>query len=87
MLAEHDNVTLNPATLNTITAAKKVGGDVTVLVVGGSGSSAVATAASKVAGVKSVLHAENAAYAHGVAENITNAVLKVQGATRKCLDS
>lgn len=33
-MAEHNNETLNPLTLNTITAAKKIGGDVTVLVAG-----------------------------------------------------
>lgn len=34
VVAEHNNETLNPLTLNTITAAKKIGGDVTVLVAG-----------------------------------------------------
>ncbi len=35
VLAEHDNAVLKPSTLNTITAAAKAGGDVTVLVAGG----------------------------------------------------
>lgn len=34
VVAEHNNEVLNAATLNTITAAKKIGGDVTVLVAG-----------------------------------------------------
>ena len=34
MIAEHNNEQLNPATLNTITAAKQLGGDVSCLVVG-----------------------------------------------------
>lgn len=34
VIAEHDNQKLGPITLNTITAAKKIGGDVTCLVAG-----------------------------------------------------
>jgi len=34
VVAEHNNEALNPITLNTISAAKKIGGDVTVLVAG-----------------------------------------------------
>ena len=41
VLAEHNNAELNPATLNTITAASEIGGDITVLVAG-SGCAAVA---------------------------------------------
>ena len=45
VIAEHDNATLKPSTLNTIAAAAKAGGEVTVLVAGG-GCAAVAQAAS-----------------------------------------
>jgi electron transfer flavoprotein alpha subunit len=80
ILAEHDNVILSGATLNAVTAAKTIGGDITVLVAG-SGSQAVADAASKIDGVTSVLHADNEAYGNGIAENITNAVLAAQEAS------
>ena len=69
VLAEHDNAELNPATLNTITAAGQIEGDVTVLVAG-SKCSAVADAAAAVAGVGKVLLADSAEYANGVAENM-----------------
>ena len=61
VIAEHDNATLKGATLNTVTAATKIGGDVVVLVAG-SGCGAAAEAASKVADVSKVLVADNAAY-------------------------
>ncbi|OTG65406.1 electron transfer flavoprotein subunit alpha/FixB family protein [Acinetobacter silvestris] len=69
VIAEHDNKTLNGATLNVVAAAQKIGGDITVLVAG-SGAQAVADQAAKVAGVSKVLLADNAAYAHQLAENV-----------------
>lgn len=69
VIAEHDNQTLNSATLNVVAAAQKIGGDITILVAG-SGAQAVADAAAKVAGVSKVLLADNAAYANQLAENI-----------------
>ncbi|MDQ2734130.1 MAG: electron transfer flavoprotein subunit alpha/FixB family protein [Pseudomonadota bacterium] len=74
VIAEHDNATVRPATLNTVTAAGKIGGEVHVLVVG-SGAYAAATAAAAIAGVGKVLHADNAAFAHGLAENVAAQVL------------
>lgn len=68
--AEHDNASLRKATLNTITAATQIGGDVHVLVAG-SGCAAVADEAAKVAGVSKVLLADNAAYANQLAENVS----------------
>ena len=69
VIAEHDNKVLAPATLNTVAAAAKIGGDIHVLVAG-QGAGAVAEAAAKIAGVAKVLVAENAAYANLLAENI-----------------
>ena len=63
VIADHNNQTLNGATLNVVAAAQKIGGDITVLVAG-SGAQAVADAAAKVAGVSKVLLADNAAYAN-----------------------
>ena len=76
VIAEHDNATLKGATLNTITAAAQVGGDVHVLVAG-SNAGAVATAAAAVAGVSKVLHADGAPLAEQLAENVAAQVLAV----------
>ena len=76
VIAEHDNKTLNGATLNVVAAAQKIGGDITVLVAG-SGAQAVADAAAKVAGVSKVLLADNAAYANQLAENVAALVADV----------
>ncbi len=70
VLAEHDNTSLKPATLNTIAAAKAIGGDIAVLVVG-SNCGAVAESAAKAASVTKVLIADNAVYAHQLAENVS----------------
>ena len=76
VIAEHDNATLKGSTLNTITAAVQVGGDVHVLVAG-SNAGAVATAAAAVAGVAKVLHADAPALAEQLAENVAAQVLAV----------
>lgn len=76
VIAEHDNKTLNGATLNVVAAAQKIGGDVTVLVAG-SGAQAVADAAAKVAGVSKVLLADDAAYANQLAENVAKLVAEL----------
>lgn len=73
VIADHNNQTLNGATLNVVAAAQKIGGDITVLVAG-SGAQAVADAAAKVAGVSKVLLADKAAYANQLAENVAGLV-------------
>jgi electron transfer flavoprotein alpha subunit len=74
VVAEHDNASVRRATLNTVTAASKLGGDVHVLVAG-AGSSGAATAAAAIGGVGKVLHAESDVFAHGLAENVAAQVL------------
>jgi electron transfer flavoprotein alpha subunit len=69
IIAEHDNASIKGATLNTVTAAAKIGGEVHVLVAG-EGCQAAADAAAKIAGVSKVLLADNAAYAHQLPENV-----------------
>lgn len=69
VIAEHDNATLKPATLSTVTAAQAIGQDVVVLVAG-AGCSAVAAAAAGIAGVSKVLQADNEAYAHQLPEAV-----------------
>ncbi|HRO61556.1 MAG TPA: electron transfer flavoprotein subunit alpha/FixB family protein, partial [Burkholderiaceae bacterium] len=76
VIAEHDNASLKGATLNTITAATKTGGDITVLVAG-SGCEAVAQAAAQVAGVSKVLLADAPQLADQLAENVAAQVLAV----------
>lgn len=77
MLAEHNNETLNPITANAVTAAKRLGGDVTVLVAGTKVGS-VAEAAAKLDGVSKVLVAESAAFHGQLAEALTPLVLATQ---------
>jgi len=76
VIAEHDNATVAPATLNTLAAAQKIGGDIHLLVAG-SGVSAVADAAAKFAGVTKVLVADHEAYAHQLPENIAPLVVEL----------
>ncbi len=73
VIAEHNQKELAPPTLNTITAATKIGDDVHVLVAG-SGCDAVAAQASKINGVAKVLHADDAAYTHTLAENFASLI-------------
>ena len=61
VIAEHDNESLKSATLNTVTAALAIGGDVSVLVAG-SQCQSVAEAAAKISGVSKVLVADNTVY-------------------------
>mgnify|MGYP005690729181 CR=1 FL=1 len=69
ILADHDNGQLAAATLNTVTAATQIGGDIHVLVAGDA-SGDVAKAAAAIAGVSKVITAGADAMAHGIAENI-----------------
>lgn len=76
VIAEHDNSTLKGATLNAVTAATQMGGDLHVLVAG-AGCGAVAEEAAKVAGVSKVLVADAAAYEHQLAENMSKLVAEL----------
>ena len=76
VIAEHDNNTVRPATLNTVTAAIACGGDVHVLIAGANAAEA-AKAASQIAGVAKVLHADAPGLNHGVAENVAAQVLAI----------
>ncbi|MDH5737781.1 MAG: electron transfer flavoprotein subunit alpha/FixB family protein, partial [Gammaproteobacteria bacterium] len=76
VIADHDNASIKPATLVTIAAAQAIGGDIHVLVAGGD-CSAAAEAAAKISGVAKVLVADNAAYAHQLAENIGELVAEL----------
>ena len=69
ILADHDNGQLAAATLNTVTAATEIGGDIDILVAGDA-SGDVAKAAAAISGVSRVLTADADLFAHGIAENI-----------------
>jgi electron transfer flavoprotein alpha subunit len=76
VFAEHDNNELKADTLKTVAAAQAIGGDITLLVAG-SNCSAVAEQASKINGVNKVLVADNAAYEHQLAENVSLLVVEL----------
>ena len=76
VLAEHDNASLKRATLSVIAAARKIGGEIHVLVAG-QGARAAADAAAKAEGVAKVLLAEDAAYAHALAEPLAALLVNV----------
>ena len=77
VVAEHDNSTLKPATLNAVAAAKEIAGQEVDILVAGKNSRAVAEAASAIAGARKVLLADDAAYDHGLAENLAPLLVKL----------
>ena len=76
VLAEHDNKIIKKATLNTVAAAQKLGGDIHVLVAGHNAAAAAAEAA-KVAGVKKVLHADAPHLGEFLAENLAALIVSL----------
>jgi len=76
VIAEHDNSSLKGATLNTVAGAQAMGADIDILVAGAN-CGAVAEAAAAVAGVGKVLVADNAAYEHQLAENVSLLIAEV----------
>jgi len=78
LLAELSGNTLSPATAKALSAAKDLGGDVHILVVG-SDVKAAADAAAKLDGVAKVLVADAPQYAHGLAEEVSALILSIAG--------
>jgi electron transfer flavoprotein alpha subunit len=76
VLAEHADGALSPAILNTVTAAKAIGGDVHLLVAG-ENCDAAAEAGAAIDGVDEVLVAEDARYANALAEPLAALVAKL----------
>jgi len=76
LIAEHDNKSLNEATLRAASAAAQLGGEFDVLVAG-EGASAVAEEAAKIAGAGKVLHADNAAFANQLAEPVADLIVSL----------
>ena len=78
LIAEHDNATLKDATARALTAATQLGSPVHVLVAG-QAARAVAEAAARLAGAEKVLLADDAAYAHGLAEPLVALISGIAG--------
>ncbi|HNC79659.1 MAG TPA: FAD-binding protein [Zoogloea sp.] len=76
VVAEHDNAALKSATLNTVTAAARLGGEVHLLVAG-AGVGGVAESAAKLAGLAKVLVADAAHLGEQSAENVAAQILAV----------
>ena len=80
VIAEHDNAALYPGTLNTITAAARIGGDIHVLVAG-SGIGEIASACA-CAGVSKVLAADDEVYTHASTEDLAGLIVANLGENR-----
>jgi electron transfer flavoprotein alpha subunit len=79
VIAEHDNSSLKVATLNAVAAAQAMGADIDILVAGADCAGA-AEEAAKIGGIGKVLLADNAAYAHQLAENVSLLIAEVGAA-------
>ena len=77
MIAEHNNEVLTPITQNSVTAAKQIGKDVTILVAG-TKTGAVASSAAKLDGVTRVIVAESDAFKGFLPEALTPLILAAQ---------
>jgi electron transfer flavoprotein alpha subunit len=77
VVAEHDNRALKTATLNAVAAANEIAGAEVDILVAGKDCRAVAEAVCGVAGVRKVLLADDAAYDHGLAENLAPLLVKL----------
>jgi electron transfer flavoprotein alpha subunit len=78
VIAEHDNHSLKPATLNTVAAALQCSPEVDVLV-SGSGAETVVQAASQIAGVRKVIQVDSPALADQLAEPLAAQILVIAG--------
>lgn len=77
VIAEHNNQTLNPATLHAVAAASKLG-SVHVLVAGFQ-AAAVAAQAAAVEGVEKVIHADAEHYQHALPEEVAPLAVALAG--------
>ncbi|MGE5537465.1 MAG: electron transfer flavoprotein subunit alpha/FixB family protein [Gemmatimonas sp.] len=84
VVAEHDNRVIAPATLNTVTAAGRIGGEISILVAG-KDCGAAAEAAAKIAGVARVFVCDADAYAHPLAEPLAALIISLADRVRHIL--
>jgi len=78
VIVEHDNNEIAAATLHAVTAAQQIGGDIDLLVAG-ENCAGVAEAAAKIAGIGTVKLADDAVYAHHLAENLASLIVEAAG--------
>ncbi len=78
VIADVHGASLDETTHKTVTAASQIGGDIDILVAG-DGAAEAAEAASKIAGVRKVLHADDPQYANRLAESLAALVVSVAG--------
>ncbi len=78
VIVEHDNNEIAAATLHAVTAAQQIGGDIDLLVAG-ENCADVAEAAAKIAGIATVKLADDAIYAHHLAENLASLIVEAAG--------
>ena len=78
VIIEHDNNEIAAATLHAVTAAQQIGGDIDLLVAG-ENCADVAEAAAKIAGIGKVKLADDAVYAHHLAENLASLIVEAAG--------
>ena len=76
IIAEHDNLKINVATLNAVTAAQAIGGDIEILVAG-KNCTAVGEMATKIAGVTKVRLADSSEYENALAENMAGLIVNM----------
>lgn len=78
LIADHENGALADSVSKVVTAASEIGGDIHLLVAG-SGCGDASAAASQIAGVTKVLVADDAAYAHQLAEPMADLLVSLAG--------
>ena len=78
VLSENSNNELKSSTLNTISAASKIGEDVHVLIIGNKCEKIVETV-TKIKKVKKILHLDNEIYENPIAENIAPVIVNLAG--------
>ena len=74
VIAEHDNNSLKGATLNTVTAANSLSGDVAILVAG-SNIDAVVSECQTLDNVSKILKCDSETYVNAIAEDLSSLVL------------
>ena len=78
ILCDHENGQLSPVTLNAVSAASQIGGEMHLLVAGDQ-TGTVAKAAASIAGIAKVLVADDKSLENGLAENLAPLMQSLSG--------
>jgi len=76
VIAEHDNSNLSAATLNTVTAAKQIGSNIDLLVLGNN-CQEVGKQAGQIPNINSILVADAEEYKNFIAENVSSLIVSL----------